>query len=343
MKHKVLRSSTSILILLSLFSACERPQKAAVGNDHVITVVCDDDNWEVSEPLLNARLGEVFHTPQTETLYQFQRIDADALQANLLTKNLFIITRLHPESGITAQVHAMLPDTLITRIRNTPGSYFHQENAYAKGQALVVIIAKTKADLRQRLQDNQDEIFNFVERKMYERQTAFIYRSGEQFDLAKTYFKQYGFYLRMMHDYVEIENKPEQQLLWLGRDFPYRWLVVTWKTPDDSTELEVQSRALLNSTFGEQLTSITLDQDRLRATPFWFQEQYAATKYYGLWKSKAEVKGGPFIAYSFYEPVKDRIYCLAGIVHAPDRAKLPYLRQLEAIFRTFDTKIYEPD
>ena len=253
-----------------------------------------------------------------------------------------ILTRLEVYSEVTPRVRSMLPDSTITRIWEDPHGYYYQEDAYAQGQALIVVAGNTVLDLANRLRVNQDQIFEFFERKLFERNTAFVYRSGEQFELAESYFDQYGYYLRMMHDYVEITNSPEKQLVWLGRDFPYRWLSVSWKTPDDSTELEVQLDNLLKNTFEEKMGTIRLNQDHQSREAFWFQ-QYSAFKYYGLWESKEEIKGGPFIAYGFYEPVKDRIYLLSGVIHAPQKDKIPYLRQMETIFRTFGTEIYEPE
>jgi len=329
------------LFLLGVLLSCTRPKDAAVGYDQVITVVCDDWNWEACEPILAQTLGRVYQTPPTETLYSFQRISPEALNANIKNKNLLILTRLEEQSGITPQVRSMLPDTTIAHMRNNPKGFYYQGDVYAEGQALVVVIGSSRGDLRNRLEVNQKTIFDFIEHKMFQRQTAFIYRSGEQFELAQKYFDQYGFYLRMMHDYVEIENRPKNKMLWLGRDFPYRWLTVTWATPTDST-LEFQLDRLVNETFGRRLKDVRLNKAYLTSEPFWFK-QYSAYKYYGLWESKQEVKGGPFMAYGFYEPVKDRIYLLSGIVHAPEKAKLPYLRQMETIFRTFDTVPYEED
>lgn len=333
-------SAMGLLLVLSMVS-CERPKEKAIGYDHVISVVCDERNWEACEPILAQTLGKVFQTPPTETLYTFQRISPNDLNANILNKNLLILTRLEEKSGVTPQVRSMLPDSTISKMRQNPKGYYQQGDAYALGQALVVVIGKSLGDLRNRLEINQNQIFDFFERKMFERNTAFIYRSGEQFELAEKYFDQYGFYLRMMHDYVEIENRPKDNLLWLGRDFPYRWLVVSWATPTDST-LDYQVDKLLAETFGQKLKDVKLNRDYLEKESIWFN-QYSTTKYYGLWESKKEIKGGPFIAYGFYEPVKDRIYLVSGIVHAPEKAKMPYLRQMETIIRTFDTQIFEAD
>lgn len=340
MRQRMLSIVISSLGMLLFLSSCEIPKEKAIGYDHVITVVCDDENWEACEPVLAETLGKLYKTPQTEPLYTFHRIDAGDLNINNMNKNLMILTRLETYSDVTPQVQSMLPDSSIKRIRNNPRGYYYREDAYAQGQALIVVVGKSIADLRSRLKVNQDQIFDFFERKMYERNTAFIYRSGELFDLAESYFNQHGYYLRMMHDFVEIENSPKKHLVWLGRDFPYRWLTVSWETPDDSTELKNQLDELLKSTFSSKLGSIELNEDYLSVEPIWFKE-YSAYKYYGLWESKEDTKGGPFIAYGFYEPLKDRIYLLTGLIHAPNKEKIPYIRQMETIIRTFDTEIFE--
>ena len=341
MHQSKIRESVGIALMLLSLLSCERPKKAAIGYDHVITVVSEADNWEACEPILNETLGKSYLTPWTEQLYSFQLIDPNDLNLNIMNKNLLILTRLEVYSEVMKQVRSMLPDSTIQRIWNNPRGYYRGEDTYAQGQALLIVAGKSQAELRSRLKVNQEQIFNFIERKMFERNRAFIYRSGEQFELAKAYYDQYGWYLRMMHDYVEIENNPAKNLVWLGRDFPYRWLTITWASPDDSSALEVQADRLLRSTFGQKISSIKLNEEHLEKQEFWFKS-YSGYKYFGLWDMTEEVKGGPFIAYCFYEPVKDRIYLLSGIVHAPDRAKIPYLRQMETMLQTFDTKVYEP-
>jgi hypothetical protein len=338
-KIKTIRLLFMWAACLLVLVTCEKPKEKAIGYDDVITVVCDDRNWEACEAILAETLGRIYQTPPTETLYTFDRISPNDLNANILNKNLMILTRLEDKSGITPQVRSMLPDSTIKKMRSNPKGYYQQGDAYAAGQALVIVIGNSLADLRNRLEANEDRIFDFIEKKMYERNTAFIYRAGEQFELAEKYYNQYGFYLRMMHDFVEIENRPKDKYVWLGRDFPYRWLVVSWATPTDST-LEYQLDNLLSETFGKKLRDVKLNRDYLIQEPVWFK-QYSTYKYFGLWESKVEVKGGPFLAYGFYEPVKDRIYLISGVVHAPDKAKLPYIRQLETIIRTFDTDIFE--
>lgn len=329
------------IFLLLFMAGCEQPKKNAIGYDHLITVVCDEENWAICEPALSKSLGKIYKTPRTEPLYTFQRIDADDLELNLHNKNLMVLSQLEVHSEVTGQVRAMLPDTTITRIRESRNGYFYGKHAYAQGQALVIVLGKSPGDLKRRLEVNETKIFNFIEQTMFERNTAFVYRSGEQFEMADKYFEEHGYYLRMMHDYVEIENSDEKSMVWLGRDHPYRWLSVSWTTPNDSVDVDEQLKTLLFDTYENRMGSVQINEDVFQVESIWLQ-QYAANRYYGLWEHKEEVKGGPFIAYGFYEPVADRLYLLSGIVHAPDKEKMPYIRQMETIFKTFSTERFNP-
>jgi len=323
-----------------LFIGCDLPQEGAIGPDDEIVILCEDENFEIAEPILNETLGRTIITPQNESLYQFRRIVPEELTANLKAKNLIILTRLEVHSEISGQVRSILPDSTLTKVREHPNGYYLVENAYADGQVLLIIAAKSPPDLRNRLKRNQDEIFAFFERVFFRRQMDFIYRSGEQVEMAESYHHRYGWYLRMMHDFVEIENNPKKQFVWIGRDFPFRWITVAWTDPVDSLELEQQTLSFLRRTYGRLLEDVSLNEDYLLVSEEWLGS-YSAMKYTGLWEHRNEVKGGPFVAYGFYEPVKDRIYMLTGLVYAPDRRKVPYIRQLASILHTFTHEVYE--
>ena len=63
-----------------------------------------------------------------------------------------------------------------------------------------------------------------------------------------------------------------------------------------------------------------------------------ASRMTGTWKIPRKVMGGPFINYTFYDEEHSKIIMIDLSVFNPDldkSSKLPYLRQLEAIARSF--------
>ncbi len=55
----------------------------------------------------------------------------------------------------------------------------------------------------------------------------------------------------------------------------------------------------------------------------------------GLWRVEKDFMGGPFLSYSVLDPKNNRIINLFGYVYAPRFDKRSYIRQIEAILRSF--------
>ncbi len=61
-----------------------------------------------------------------------------------------------------------------------------------------------------------------------------------------------------------------------------------------------------------------------------------------LWENEDKVAGGPFKNYTFYDSLSRRIYMIDLAVYAPDRDKLPFVKRMEIIAKTFRT-IFDPE
>jgi hypothetical protein len=62
-----------------------------------------------------------------------------------------------------------------------------------------------------------------------------------------------------------------------------------------------------------------------------FKNKYAVETR-GLWFTKGDFMGGPFINYSIVDESKQRVVVLDGFVYRPNKEKRNYIRQLESIF-----------
>lgn len=334
--------SVFLLALLIIMGCSERRQQPAEGSDYEIIVVADESNWEVAKPYLEETFEKIIYTPQVETFYQLRRVQPEEFDKYRLHKNLILLSQLEVSSLLTPVLKSMLPDSTLNGIRNSAKAYYSRRNAYADGQTLLIILGKSDGDLQARLRLNNQELFEMMDQQTQKRLTRFIYRIGEQTEVADAYYKQYGWYLRMMHDYVEIRNAPDSQFVWLGRDFPFRWIVVNWMDAPESFDLEESGRVMLHHVYGELIPEMRITNRYFSLKETWLNS-HRAIEFRGLWEHKTEIKGGPFIAYTFYAPEQDRIFFLSGIVWAPDREKLPYIRQIEMMLKTFDFTRPEQD
>jgi hypothetical protein len=68
-----------------------------------------------------------------------------------------------------------------------------------------------------------------------------------------------------------------------------------------------------------------------------FQGRYAI-QLDGVWENLKHNIGGPFRSYGFYDESDQRIYLVDYSVFAPGLKKWPFMRQLEAMARTFKVK-----
>ncbi|OIO62778.1 MAG: hypothetical protein AUJ47_07270 [Candidatus Marinimicrobia bacterium CG1_02_48_14] len=313
---------------------CASPQKPAAGEDDVIIVIAEENNWNITQNYLNETFGKPIYTPQEEYLYTLKWVDPSQFETFRMYKNVILISQFEVSSSLTGLLKSMVSDSALTRIRNTPGAYYSRRNAYADGQELMIVVGKSDGDVQSRIRLNETEMLAKMESQTAKRLTSFIYRIGEQTKLAEGYFQQYGWYMRLMHDYLELKNDPSQQFVWLGRDYPYRWIVINSIPAPDSFDLPSVGKQMLEDVYGKLIPEVALSMTYFTMQESWINN-HAALEFRGLWEHKTEIQGGPFIAYSFYAPEQDKIFLLTGIVWAPDRQKLPYIRQIEMMLRTF--------
>ncbi|MCF7797323.1 MAG: DUF4837 family protein [Lentisphaeria bacterium] len=328
------RIAISLLAIFIITGCATRRQQPAEGSDYEIIVVADESNWEIARPYLEETFEKVIYTPQVETFYQLRWVQPEDFEKFRLHKNLILISQLEVSSLLTPVLKTMLPDTTLNGIRNASRRFYSRRNAYADGQTLMIILGKSDGDLQARIRLNRQDLFDMMDQQTQKRLTQFIYRIGEQTELADDYFHQYGWYLRIMHDYVEIRNAPDRQFVWLGRDFPFRWIVVHWMDAPESFELQAIGEELIKKVYGTLIPDVWITEKYFSNQETWLNS-HSAVEFRGLWEHKTEIKGGPFIAYTFYAPEQDIVFVLTGIVWAPDREKLPYIRQIEMMVKTF--------
>jgi hypothetical protein len=202
---------------------------------------------------------------------------------------------------------------------------------WAKNQTLVIVAARDRFALKQKLVEEQDAIFNTMEGHLNRRIGEWLYAEGEQKALELEFYEQFGW------GYVVEKKLPEEGFVWLRKRVPDRWLFVWWGAAFEGMELSGDWFREMRDEIGR----LFYEGDsvaRILSIEETFVAQWPAIRVRGLWANQEKAVGGPFVSTCFIDRDSERVYIVDGAVYAPGIQKAPYLRQLDLIARTFSTK-----
>ena len=147
--------------------------------------------------------------------------------------------------------------------------------------------------------------------------------------------------IRVQPDFFVVVDSLKERLTILERLDPQRWISVYYEPSEDPYELSkawmLERRAEISDPYydGDYVT----DKIDLTVREVDFCG-FPAIQLTGVWQndSKSRPAGGPFRSYGFYDSNAQRLYLVDIAVFAPGKKKLPYLRQLDVMARTFRTQ-----
>jgi hypothetical protein len=176
-----------------------------------------------------------------------------------------------------------------------------------------------------------------------------MYSIYEQKDLEKKLLEKYGWTVRVQHDYSIYKEFPQENFVMLRRAWPERWLFVCWQRLDDPSRITLDWAVAWRNSIGARF----YENDRvvkpetaargfktppdLSAREVEFTGR-RALEVQGLWENEVKVAGGPFKAWAFYDEYTQQAFLIDIAVFAPGREKVPLMRQLEIMARTFRTQ-----
>ena len=115
--------------------------------------------------------------------------------------------------------------------------------------------------------------------------------------------------------------KEDDSFLWIGRGFPYRWLVINKLKSSNNKDIE-----LLKIIFEKKLTSVKIPNLYLKEKKY-----HSFKKVRGIYEHLDSDTGGPFVSYIYEDKYKNYKLCISGFVNNPGKDKILLLKQLESI------------
>ena len=158
-----------------------------------------------------------------------------------------------------------------------------------------------------------------------------IFSKGFNLKLSENIHDKFGVNLKTQEDFTII-NEFDDEFLWIGRGYPYRWITFH-KTKNILFESPELSWVNLDSLFKGTIPDIVIGE-WYKTSDFKEINGNKIRILRGLYEHKTSESGGPFFVYMFELHESNEVILISGFVNYPGHDKYLLLRQLEIIVKT---------
>ena len=197
------------------------------------------------------------------------------------------------------------------------------------------MFGRDKASFKKNYSELKGALFKQFNAKYFARLKKEMYELEEQKDQEEYLENNFGYGVRVQHDYFVAHQNPDENYVWLRRMDPDRWLSI-WRVDGDESIITQDSLIILRNRMTTKYYSgdvVVANETNLEIVSFQDKPTYKMT---GTWRDDSLVVGGPFRTYIVENKEENAYYLVDIAVMAPTKNKKPYLDQLEVIASTFN-------
>jgi hypothetical protein len=342
---------TAIIVLLAALAACESDYRpSSIGQIDQVIVVMDSTQWDSETALaIEETFGGGIETlPSWEPRYQLEFRDFrtnQELDRIREYKNVIFATPIDAESNVGSFVRALLSEDVENRVRQGESFAFPLEDRWVRDQWVLVLSSTDDDELAEKIRNSEQSLVSNLEEREFERRTQEVYRRGEQTELNEMLWDDYGWKVRMQHDYIKVIE--EDDAVVFGRYLPdnNRRMWAWWK--EGVSETDFLNDDWINAT-RDSLMQIYMEGERegnyiqteyrrpVETREIDRDDHLTAYETLGTWRMVGNVMGGPFVNFTYHDPKTERLFMVEYWQFAPSVAKRRFVRQFQAMGRTFE-------
>ena len=304
-------SKILILIFILLISACNKLPNST-GKYNEITVVSSFEDRDYAKLFVGGIFNDSIYTPILQNSYIINYINPKNFADNKLNKNLIIFSLDFPQDSTID----LLSNKFIEKYENNIMSF---NNMFSNNQLVLHLRSFDYDNLVRENSINLEWIktqfdINISENILYD------YNKEEKSEEINQKIKnKFSININIDDSYKVI--KEDDSFLWIGRGFPYRWLVINKLKSSNNKDIE-----LLKIIFEKKLTSVKIPNLYLKEKKY-----HSFKKVRGIYEHLDSDTGGPFVSYIYEDKYKNYKLCISGFVNNPGKDKILLLKQLESI------------
>jgi hypothetical protein len=307
---------------------------ASFGDFEKIVVFADSSLYNQVQTELEQTFDQFIYTPHSERSFYLDLQPLEMLGTYQSRRNLLFIGLLNGQDRVSEYINNVLSAQVQQDVANGDVFEIFKKDLYASEQEAMFFPASDIHMLKKNLSDRTDIIFNRLNTSYFRRLKNAMFLKGEQFVLEDYLASEYGWKIRIQHDYVIVKEVEDKSFVWFRRLNPDRCLFIyrfPFKNLDEEGFWLYDTRDSLATVYFEA-DSIDKEDSYIQYIDFLGRE---AKKLTGIWQNHQHYIGGPFRTYAFADENKKYIYIIDISTTAPGHRKKPYLDQLEVLASTF--------
>jgi hypothetical protein len=313
----------------SVLISCSGPLLPAVGSSGEIGVVGNFTRDDPRLDLLTRLFGREMASAWGEPAF---RLDPIRAKARRNWKAHIILLDL-TEAADRKLARSLLEPSERKAWGARQAEHAFYRDVWAAGQAVLLLHAQDPANLKDYLDQHGEEIYGEFVALILEALGEGLFAGGEEEDLEARLRAEHGFDLRIPIGFVLEGSEGIAQIKRIVPEEPKRWLLVHHGPADKAPQGAEEWVALRDSVLNRFRDGDRILRTRSEVLEAQFQGQ-PCHRLDGIWQNARHVMGGPFRSYGFVR--EGRYFLIDLTVYHPPAPKLPSLRQLEAVARTFE-------
>jgi hypothetical protein len=320
-------------VCLVLILTCDY-KPASYGDFEKIVVFADSTLFDQVQTELEQTFDQFVYTPHSEKSFYLDLQPLSLFDTYQTRRNLLFVGLIGGEDQVSAFMNTAL--SAQTKENVTNGSVFEifQADLFSTEQEVIFLPAVDPEMLKKQLMDRKDIIFDRLHRSYLRRLEYAMFLKGEQEVFEDYLIKEYGWKIRVQHDYRIVKEAEDKSFVWFRRLNPDRCLFIyrfPFKNLDEDGDWMYALRDSL-MTVHYEADSIDTEDTYIEIVQFLGKETKRLT---GIWQNHHHFIGGPFRTYVFTDPKEENIFIIDITVTAPGERKKPYLDQLDIMARSF--------
>ncbi|MTI88023.1 MAG: DUF4837 family protein [Balneolaceae bacterium] len=357
------------IVFLALFASmlmigCDGDfRELAKGNTREVVVVMDSSKWEsqTANAIRNTFGRYVLTVPNGEPSYDLTFLDIHT-QAQLdrikRQKNIIFAAPFDEESNVGRQVRGFLDEQVEELVKQGNSFAFPLEDQWYRDQFALILTSTSDSALAAKIENTEEELVGRLFEKEMKRWTYFVFKKKEQTQFSDSMWANHGFKVRIQHDYVQGVDTTDFMTFRRPLTHNDRWMWVWWKNDvEDDSFVDADWINKMRDSLNQQYIKGSKDSRHVttyygspRSRPvktdqFETGDRLIGYETRGTWTMVNAAMGGPFVNFTYYDPLTDRLFMIEYAQFAPSvRKKLPFVRQFRAMGRTFESdSTWTPD